>query len=304
MDFNTFSQKELPCLEEFLVEELQKNMTNEERLEEAMRYSIEAGGKRLRPLLLLLVLESFSAPVEKGKHIAAALEFIHTYSLIHDDLPAMDDDELRRGKPTNHIVYGEATAILAGDALLTKAFELATLGPASAEEKITLVRELAKAAGHTGMVGGQQTDLDGESRALTLEELQSVHARKTGALLEFAVFAGGFLSGVDEHALALLDTVAKRIGVAYQIRDDLLDVIGDAEELGKNIGMDVKQNKSTYPSLLTLAGAQEALQQELDTAYRTVNELDEYCNKIGQPYDKQLLQTFIDQLKLEGRVSK
>lgn len=300
MNIQEFSQMELPRFEKFLVEKLQTEMHEKDRLEDAMLYSIEAGGKRIRPLLLLLVLKSFTTSLEKGFHAAAALEYIHTYSLIHDDLPAMDDDELRRGKPTNHIIYGEATAILAGDALLTKAFEIVADGPTSAEEKVRLVMELAKTSGHTGMVGGQQADLEGETRSLTLEELQSVHSRKTGALLEFAMFAGGFLSGVDDHSIGLLNRIAKKIGIAYQIRDDLLDVVGDAEALGKNTGMDEKQNKSTYPSLLTLAGAKEALEKELDEANNLLDDLAKYCEKVGQKFDADLLRGFINQLKLEG----
>lgn len=299
MNYQTFSTTAAPELEKHLRGYLQTEEQEASPLEKAMAYSVEAGGKRIRPLLLLAVIKSFGGSLEKGYAAAVALEYIHTYSLIHDDLPAMDDDELRRGKPTSHKVYGEATAILAGDALLTKSFEVLTEGPASADEKIRLVKELAKSSGNLGMVGGQQADLEGETRSLTLEELQSVHVRKTGALLEFAMFAGGFLADVDTHTLNLLNQIAKRIGIAYQIRDDLLDVVGDAEELGKNVGMDEKQNKSTYPGLLSLEGAKQALDDDLQQAYELVEELSAHCKEANQSFDEELIRSFIELLNLD-----
>lgn len=231
-------------------------------LKEAMAYSLEAGGKRVRPLLLFAAMDAFGKNPAHGVRAAAAIEMVHTYSLIHDDLPSMDDDDLRRGKPTNHKVFGEAMAILAGDALLTYSFELIGTIPndyAGSAEKIKLITGLAKAAGAGGMVGGQAADMEGEEKELTLAELESVHINKTGRLLEFSVLAGSILSGADQARLDILSKFAYHLGLAFQIRDDILDVEGDEGALGKRIGSDTANHKSTYPKLLTLDGAKKAL---------------------------------------------
>lgn len=244
-------------------------------IKKSMAYSLKAGGKRIRPMLLLAVLETYGQKAEKGLDVACALEMIHTYSLIHDDLPAMDDDALRRGQPTNHKVFGEATAILAGDALLTYAFELIASSTAhSPEHVIKLIQLLASAAGPEGMVGGQMADMEGEKRMLSLPELEYIHLHKTGRLLAFSVMAGALIGGADERETALLETYARHIGLAFQIRDDILDVEGTEEEIGKRVGSDESNEKSTYPSLLSMAGAKEKLAEELKGAYDALASLD------------------------------
>jgi geranylgeranyl diphosphate synthase, type II len=236
-------------------------------LKESMIYSLDAGGKRIRPMLTFATMDAFGKNPEDGVKAAAAIEMVHTYSLIHDDLPSMDDDDMRRGKPTNHKVYGEAIAILAGDALLTQSFELiGNLPFASTEVKVKLMTGLSKASGAEGMVGGQVADMEGERRDLTLEELESIHIRKTGRLLAFSIFAGAVLSGASEEQLKSLSAFAHHLGLAFQIRDDILDVIGDEATIGKRVGSDALNEKSTYPKLLTLEGAKRALEKQSNLA--------------------------------------
>ncbi|MER2063735.1 MAG: polyprenyl synthetase family protein [Alkalibacterium sp.] len=292
MHFQTFTQEYKESFQDYLTALVQDKSQTE--IEEAMRYSLEAGGKRLRPLILIALVKAFGKDVHQSYPAAAALEMIHTYSLIHDDLPAMDDDDLRRGKPTSHIKFSEATAILAGDALLTKAFEVLTEGKPSDSVKLTLIRELAQASGHEGMVGGQQADMDGENKSLTIEELESIHTRKTGRLIRFAFRAAGLLSGADKKTMADLDTIADIIGIAYQIRDDILDVSSTEEELGKRVGADEKHGKSTYPALLGLERAQQLFDEYLKEAM----ELNDAIHKRSSYYDKELLDSFITSLKL------
>ena len=248
--FERFKENNVQSFEKYMLSHIESVSGTE--LEESMDYSLSAGGKRLRPLLLLAVLESFGADVELGFPAAAALEMIHTYSLVHDDLPAMDDDELRRGNPTNHIKFNEATAILAGDALLSLAFEVITLGNLPADIKIQLSRILAQTSGYTGMVGGQQADIDGEDADLSLEEIEQIHLRKTGALIKMAMLSGGIIVRKSEDILEKLALYSDEVGIAYQIRDDILDVVGTEEELGKGVATDAALGKSTYPSLLGL----------------------------------------------------
>ncbi|PAQ16290.1 farnesyl-diphosphate synthase [Bacillaceae bacterium SAOS 7] len=238
---------------------------------QAMDYSLQAGGKRLRPMLLFATVAAFRKETLIGMEAAVALEMIHTYSLIHDDLPSMDDDDLRRGKPTNHKVFGEATAILAGDALLTHAFKVIAQSKVySNDQKVWLMDWLSQAAGPAGMVGGQMADMEGENKQLTLEELEYIHKHKTGQLLEFSVMAGAFLSGATEAQLQHFQTYANHIGLAFQIQDDILDVEGSEEKIGKRVGSDVNKQKSTYPSLLTLEGAKEKLQEHLTEALQAI----------------------------------
>lgn len=229
-------------------------------LKESMLYSVNAGGKRIRPLLVLAVLTDFGKTSDDAFKVACAAELIHTYSLIHDDLPCMDDDDFRRGKPTNHRVYGEATAVLAGDALQTRAFGiLASLENARPEQVIKLIALLADASGANGMVGGQILDMEGETASLSLEELEEVHVHKTGALLSFCIEAGGILCDASEEEMTQLRNYARNIGLAFQIKDDILDVTSTTEQLGKTANSDAASDKSTYPSLLGLDGAQQQL---------------------------------------------
>jgi len=252
-------------------------------LKESMLYSLKAGGKRIRPLFVLAVLELYRENLQDGLIVGSVIEIIHTYSLIHDDLPSMDNDDFRRGKPTNHKVYGEALATLAGDALNTLAFGILARMNISAEKRIELVQLLSVAAGAEGMVGGQVLDMEGEQRQLNLAELEQVHVNKTGALLRFSIEAGAVLADVSEQVRATLKEYAHHIGLAFQIQDDILDIEGTTEELGKTAGKDVASDKSTYPALLTLEGAKEKLAEHYQHA---INALDQL------PIDVSLLRDF------------
>ncbi|MEH7305590.1 polyprenyl synthetase family protein [Neobacillus drentensis] len=236
-------------------------------IKESMIYSLEAGGKRIRPLLLFATLDAFGVEPRKGLLAAAAIEMIHTYSLIHDDLPSMDNDDLRRGKPTNHKVFGDAIAILAGDALLTYSFEvMGNIPPefASDATKLKLVIELARAAGTEGMVGGQVADMEGEGKSLTLDELEYIHIHKTGKLLKFSVLAGAIIANASQKQLENLSAFALHLGLAFQIQDDILDLVGNQQLIGKPVGSDTSNHKSTYPQLLSLEGATAALHKQIN----------------------------------------
>ncbi|MBF0220301.1 MAG: polyprenyl synthetase family protein, partial [Gammaproteobacteria bacterium] len=239
-----------------------------QRLQEALSYSTLAGGKRVRPLLIYLTGALFAVEAEMLDAAAVAVELIHTYSLIHDDLPAMDNDALRRGRPTCHIAFDEATAILAGDGLQALAFHhLACATRLSSEQRLAMLATLTAAAGVTGMVGGQMIDMASEGKSLTLAALTDLHRRKTGALIAASVRMG-YLAATNcsETAATALDNYAAAIGIAFQIRDDILDVVGDSKDLGKHSGTDVMAQKSTYPSLLGLAGAKAQLADVLNSA--------------------------------------
>ncbi|MED5049537.1 polyprenyl synthetase family protein [Bacillus siamensis] len=247
-----------------------------ETLKKSMLYSLEAGGKRLRPLFVLAVLNAYGKDEKDGIPVGCAVEMIHTYSLIHDDLPCMDDDDLRRGKPTNHKVFGEAAAVLAGDGLLTESFKLITShvsDAVSAEKRLRLVEELIKAAGTEGMVGGQAADMEAEQKQVTLEELESIHERKTAKLLGFSVTAGAILADAPEDEIEKLRLFSSHIGIGFQIRDDILDIEGHEEKIGKPVGSDTTNEKSTYPSLLTLEGAKEKLSYHISEAKRIISGL-------------------------------
>ena len=230
-------------------------------LVDAIRYSLFAGGKRVRPALALGAAELICGDDAVALPAACALEMIHTYSLIHDDLPAMDDDDLRRGKPTLHKVYGEAMAILAGDALSTMAFDvLAEAG------NVRVIRELAVAAGVSGMAGGQVADLESEGKRVSLEELQDLHAKKTGALIRVAVRCGAILAGAGEERLEDLTRYGEHVGLAFQIADDVLDVIGAEDVMGKKAGSDAAKDKSTYPAMLGVEESQRLANEAADRA--------------------------------------
>lgn len=238
------------------------------RLTDAMRYSLTAGGKRIRPVLCMAACEAIGGKPETALGPACALELIHTYSLIHDDLPAMDDDALRRGQPTCHVAFDEATAILAGDALLTLAFQvLAQTGADTLprpEVQAAVIANIARAAGCQGMIEGQMRDIAAEGRPLALERLAELHSLKTGALIKAAVTSGALWGGGDEDQVRALEGYAAKIGLAFQVTDDNLNVEGDPSELGKAVGTDAARNKTTYPALLGLERS-KALSRELVT---------------------------------------
>ncbi|MBD9376301.1 farnesyl diphosphate synthase [Pseudoxanthomonas sp. PXM04] len=237
------------------------------RLHAGMRHAVLGGGKRMRPLLVYAAGAVSGAPEAMLDAPAAAVELIHAYSLVHDDLPAMDDDDLRRGRPTVHVAFDEATAILAGDALQTRAFEVLAQAPADADIRLAWVQALAGASGVAGMCGGQALDIDATGRQQSLEELARMHAWKTGALIRAAVRLGALAGRAAPDVVERLDGFASSLGLAFQIRDDILDVEGSSEQLGKTAGKDAAQSKSTYPALLGMDGAKARL-NELDASMR------------------------------------
>ena len=249
----TYLETSKQSIEHWLSAVLHSPIPEYKRLYEAMNYSLLQGGKRIRPILTKAVLDAMKVDASLYKEFLCALECIHTYSLIHDDLPAMDNDDYRRGNLTNHKVYGDGMAILAGDGLLTYAFQLCTENTtASAEQKIKAIQCLATAAGPEGMVGGQAFDLLSEGKHIPLEELKVLHSGKTGALFNAAIELGLILSNADQAKYTAYMTYANCLGLLFQITDDILDVTGTIEELGKTPGSDIRQDKSTYVSLLGL----------------------------------------------------
>ena len=257
-----------------------------ESLHEAIRYSVFGGGKRVRPVLVYAGGEAFNVEPAALDGCACAVEMIHTYSLIHDDLPAMDDDDLRRGRLTCHKAYDEATAILAGDALQALAFQVLAEDPriqVPAEQRLRMIDILARAGGPGGMTGGQAIDLEAEDMVLTLEQLQTMHSRKTGALIRASVELGALCSGqVDEQQFHKVSRYADCIGLAFQIHDDVLDIVGDTETLGKPQGSDMERNKATYPNLLGLEGAKQAAQELLEDALNCLADFGDEAGMLRQ----------------------
>lgn len=243
-----------------------------EALQKAMLYSVLGGGKRIRPALCIGAALVVDQTAQRARVPACAIELIHAYSLVHDDLPAMDNDELRRGRPTTHIAFDEATAILAGDALQSLAFEWLSLAPDLTDQtKLRMIRELATASGHQGMVGGQAIDLDAVGQTLTLTQLETMHRLKTGALIEASVRIGALTdASIEDATLAHLTTYARALGLAFQVQDDLLDIEGDTQVMGKPKGSDVARAKPTYPALLGAEGARMHLAQLLDAALESL----------------------------------
>ena len=256
------------------------------RVVQAMHYSLFAGGKRLRPILCLAAAEAVGGDPGEALPVACALEMIHTYSMIHDDLPAMDDDDLRRGQPTCHKQFDEATAILAGDGLLTEAFHtLAAAAPNYAGREAALVEVitlLAAAAGYQGMVCGQMLDLLAEGRQVTLKELETIHRLKTGALLTASLRSGALIGGGTRVQVALLTSYGEKFGLAFQVTDDLLDVEGEAAEMGKAPGMDEKRQKATYPALLGLDAAKEWARRLVAAAVAELEPLGEKAAPLAE----------------------
>jgi geranylgeranyl diphosphate synthase type II len=255
----------------------------------AMSYSLFAGGKRVRPILCIAAAEALGADLTGLLPVAASLEFIHTYSLIHDDLPAMDNDDLRRGKPTNHIVHGEAEAILAGDGLLTMAFELLSspeLGRRlGAEKQVQLIHILAGAAGPRGMVGGQAIDIASEGKDIPFETLRTLHGCKTGALITAAVQMGAVLGHADENQFAALTDYGQNVGLAFQIVDDLLNVEGTTEALGKKAGSDAEREKATYPAFFGVEATRKKAQAAVAAAQAALASFDAKADPLREIAD-------------------
>lgn len=253
-------------------------------IHEAMRYSLFAGGKRLRPILAIVTGELYEVPEETLLQAACALEMIHTYSLIHDDLPAMDNDDLRRGMPTSHVRFGEAIAILAGDALLTRAFQtLAELRGVDSGRLVRVIGEVAQAAGTTqALIGGQVLDLQSEGKRVTSEALEAIHRAKTGALIRCAVRLGPLLGGASESELAALTVYGEKIGLAFQIADDLLDETATTEELGKTAGKDLATDKATYTSLFGISEATRLAREVTVAAIEALQSLPRMPDRLAQ----------------------
>lgn len=256
-------------------------------LRETMLYSLLNGGKRVRPLLVYATAKTINNSADNNSsnkaqldRLACAIEMIHSYSLVHDDLPAMDDDDLRRGKPTCHKAFSEASAILAGDALQTRAFELISELNCPAETRIQLIKNLSHAAGPLGMVGGQAIDLASVDQTISLEQLETLHQLKTGALIRSAVALGAIYAGANKEQLAALDHYAQAIGLSFQVQDDILDIESDTETLGKQQGADVALNKPTYPALLGLKGAKEKALQLHQQALAALSCFDEQADTL------------------------
>lgn len=288
VDFQNWTSNCQARIETFLESRLPATDCVPERLHKAMRYSVLGGGKRVRPLLSFAAGELAAADVERVTVVGAAVELIHAYSLVHDDLPCMDDDILRRGKPTCHVEFDEATALLTGDSLQTLAFELlAEKRLADAPEaQLGMIAQLALAAGSRGMAGGQAFDLDSVGKTLSLPELEFMHIHKTGALIRAAVMLGARCSNrLDDQQLSKLDHFAKSIGLAFQVVDDLLDAEATTATLGKTAGKDAENNKPTYVSILGISQARELAEKLQHDAYQALDSFDEAALRLRQVTD-------------------
>ena len=290
------NKQEKLALVESALEEFYGDQQLAANLRESVLYSIHAGGKRIRPYLLLEVLESLQVPITIAHaQVAAALEMIHTGSLIHDDLPAMDDDDFRRGRLTNHKKFGEALAILAGDALFLDPYALIAQADLPNEIKVDLITSLSLSSGSMGMVAGQVLDMEGEGKHLNLEELQTIHANKTGKLLAFPFQAAGVIAELDENLQKQLKTVGELIGLAFQVRDDILDVTASFEEIGKTPQKDLQAEKSTYPALLGLDEAKVFCNRTLDQANEKLDVISQLVD-----FDKEPIVKIVESLRIDG----
>ena len=290
------NKQEKLALVESALEEFYGDQQLAANLREAVLYSIHAGGKRIRPYLLLEVLEFLQVPITIAHaQVAAALEMIHTGSLIHDDLPAMDDDDFRRGRLTNHKKFGEALAILAGDALFLDPYALIAQADLPNEIKVDLIASLSLSSGSMGMVAGQVLDMEGEGKHLNLEELQTIHANKTGKLLAFPFKAAGVIAGLDENLQKQLKTVGELIGLAFQVRDDILDVTASFEEIGKTPQKDLQAEKSTYPALLGLDEAKVFCNRTLDQANEKLDVISQLVD-----FDKEPIVKIVESLRINA----
>ena len=290
------NKKEKLAMVESALEEFYGDQQFALSLREAVLYSIHAGGKRIRPYLLLEVLEALKVPITLAhSQVAAALEMIHTGSLIHDDLPAMDDDDYRRGRLTNHKKFGEALAILAGDALFLDPYALIAQADLSSQAKVDLIASLSLASGSMGMVAGQVLDMEGECKHLNLEELQTIHANKTGKLIAFPFQAAGIISGLDARLQEDFKYIGELIGLAFQVRDDVLDVTASFEEIGKTPKKDLQAEKSTYPALLGLDEAIAFCNHTLDQANKKLDEISHIVD-----FDKEPIVKIVESLRING----
>jgi len=288
VDFKVVLKEKTSYVEKLLNKYMPKEDGYQKTIMEAMNYSLSAGGKRLRPILTLEACKIVGGNEKDAIPFAVAIEMIHTYSLIHDDLPALDNDDLRRGRKTNHIVYGEDMAILAGDALLNYAFEIMfsnSLGKENPEKYLRAINEIAKSAGIYGMIGGQVVDVQSENQQISKDKLDYIHNNKTAAIMIGCMRAGAIIGNASEEHLDEITRYAKNIGLSFQIVDDILDIVGDESKLGKNVGSDIENNKSTYPSLLGLEKSKEIANQLINDAKESINKLSddvEFLNGLAE----------------------
>ncbi len=276
-DLHSYLASKRKKINDYLID-IFNDTSSSERIDKAMKYSLMAGGKRVRPILCIAAAESIDGKSKDVLRAACALEMIHTYSLIHDDLPAMDNDDLRRGKPTCHIAFDEATAILAGDALLTLAFQiLSSIQFTKIKNALNwfgVMNEIALAAGHKGMIQGQMKDIFSEGSLLTLDELQDMHFLKTGALIEASVSSGAILGGGSPKQIEKLKIYARKIGLAFQVTDDILNIEGEPAVLGKAVGTDKALKKNTYPSIIGIKKSKEFAKKLINDALRSMDYFD------------------------------
>ncbi len=278
------------------IEDFYKSQQVSSDLSEVILYSVQAGGKRIRPLLLLELIQAFGLELAEAHYqVAAALEMIHTGSLIHDDLPAMDDDDYRRGRLTSHKKFGEDMAILAGDSLFLDPYGLLARAELPSQVKVDLISELSLAAGSFGMVAGQVLDMQGEGQAISLEDLKTIHANKTGKLLTYPFVAAGLIVQAQQSVQDKLRRIGGLLGLAFQVRDDILDVTASFEELGKTPQKDLAAAKSTYPAFLGLDGAKNFFNQTLDEAVDILKDLEEKTE-----FSSEEIQKIIESLRLNG----
>lgn len=287
MEFKQSLQERANYIESLLNEYMPKEEGYQQTIMKAMNYSLKAGGKRLRPILTLESCKIVGGKEEDAIPFAMAIEMIHTYSLIHDDLPALDNDDLRRGKPTNHKVFGDGMATLAGDALLNYAFEVmlsSSINKKDSNKYLKAINEVAKHAGIYGMIGGQVVDVESENKIIDKDKLDFIHLNKTAAMIVGCMRAGAIIGGATEEELEKVTKYGKNIGLSFQIVDDILDITGDEEKLGKPIGSDIENHKSTYPSLLGLEKSREIARQLIEEGKSSIDGLSseiDFLNQLG-----------------------
>ena len=287
MEFKEILKQKIDYVEKLLIDYMPKEEGYQETIMKAMNYSLSAGGKRLRPILTLESCKAVGGDIKDAIPFAMAIEMIHTYSLIHDDLPALDNDDLRRGKPTNHKVFGEAMATLAGDSLLNYAYEImlsSSINKENPNKYLKAIYEIAKHAGIYGMIGGQVVDVESENKIIDKDKLDFIHLNKTAAMIVGCMRAGAIIGDASEDDLEKITKYAENIGLSFQIVDDILDIIGDEEKLGKPIGSDIENHKSTYPSLLGLDKSRQIARELREEGKSSIKDLPserEFLNQLG-----------------------
>ena len=288
MSFKSSLKYRVDYIEKLLKEYMPEEKGYQKTIFEAMNYSLKAGGKRLRPILTLEACRIVGGNEEDAIPFAIAIEMIHTYSLIHDDLPALDNDDLRRGRPTNHKVYGDAMAILAGDGLLNYAFEImlkSSIGKENPAKYLNAINEIAKSSGVYGMIGGQVVDIESEDKKIEMEKLDFIHLNKTAAIIVGCMRAGAIIGDATEKQLENITKYATNIGLSFQIADDILDITGDESKLGKKVGSDIDNNKSTYPSLIGLEKSKEIANDLINEAKTRISNIkgdNEFLNDLAE----------------------